>query len=120
MKLKIEKLKIITRNLLKEKNRLEKLVSSKNIEIQELSENIPKKNCVDCNIGIDKDSTRCNSCNNKYIVKTNKKNSKRPPYQQLLKDKEELKYYTKIGRKYNVSDNAVRKWFKTYEKYNEN
>lgn len=118
LELKIEKLKIITRNLLKEKDRLEKLVLSKNIEIKELSENIPKNNCIDCNVGINKDSTRCHSCNNKYIVESNKKDSKRPNYDQLLKDKEELKHYTKIGRKYNVSDNAVRKWFKTYEKYN--
>ena len=31
---------------------------------------------------------------------------------------EELKYYTAIGKKYNVSDNCIRKWFKKFEKYN--
>jgi len=117
LELKIEKLKIIIQNSLKEKERLKKLVQSKNIKIQELSENIPKNKCIDCNIGIDKTSTRCHSCNCKFIFESNKKDSKRPPYNQLLKDKEELKSNVKIGKKYGVSDNAVRKWFKSYEKY---
>lgn len=120
LELKIEKLKIIIKNLLKEKDRLEKQVLTKDIEIRELSDKIPKNKCIDCNIGIDKTSIRCHNCNCRFIVESNKKNSKRPPYDQLLKDKEELKSNVKIGKKYDVSDNAVRKWFKTYEKYKKN
>jgi len=42
----------------------------------------------------------------------------RPPYEQLLNEIEELGYVG-TGRKYGVSDNAIRKWKKIYEKYGE-
>ena len=28
--------------------------------------------------------------------------------------------YVKVGQKYGVSDNGIRKWLKTYDKYEEN
>lgn len=40
----------------------------------------------------------------------------RPPLKQLLEEISELGYVT-TGRKYGVSDNAVRKWVKSYKKY---
>lgn len=40
----------------------------------------------------------------------------RPPYKQLLDDIAKAGY-SGAGRKYGVSDNAVRKWIKVYEKY---
>lgn len=108
--LKIEKYKKLN-NILNEKIlSLRKLVNE-----YKKTQTENKKKCLDCNILICNKSTRCNTCNNKFIFKKNIKN--RPSYDQLLKDREELKYYTKIGHKYNVSDNAVRKWFKNYEKY---
>lgn len=45
----------------------------------------------------------------------NKRKVERPPYEQLLKEIDELGYKG-IGRKYNVSDNSIRKWKKHYEK----
>lgn len=39
---------------------------------------------------------------------------KRPDIITLLKDIKEINAFTKIGKKYGVSDNAVRKWCKTY------
>lgn len=75
-----------------------------------------KKTCIDCNTEIFKTSKRCNNCANKFKFLNNK--GKRPTYEQLIQDKEELIFNTKIGEKYNVSDSAVRKWFKLYEKYN--
>jgi hypothetical protein len=39
----------------------------------------------------------------------------RPEYQILIKEIEEIGY-SATGRKYGVSDNAIRKWVKTYEK----
>lgn len=42
----------------------------------------------------------------------------RPPYEQLINEIENLGY-TGTGRKYGVSDNAIRKWKKFYEKYKE-
>lgn len=41
---------------------------------------------------------------------------KRPPYNKLIKEIEELGYVG-IGKKYKVSDNAIRKWKKFYENY---
>ena len=44
---------------------------------------------------------------------------KRPSYNQLLEEVNEIGYAA-TGRKYNVSDNSIRKWIKMYEKYGEN
>jgi transposase-like protein len=41
--------------------------------------------------------------------------AKRPPYHELLAEIEELGYLA-VGRKYGVSDNAVRKWVRQYER----
>lgn len=43
---------------------------------------------------------------------------KRPPYEQLLAEIEATSYCA-VGRKYGVSDNAVRKWVKFYERERE-
>ena len=47
-----------------------------------------------------------------------KRKVERPSYEQLLSEINELGYVG-TGRKYDVSDNAIRKWKKNYEKYNE-
>jgi hypothetical protein len=39
----------------------------------------------------------------------------RPPYEQLLREVRELGY-SAVGRKYGVSDNAIRKWVRAYER----
>ena len=41
--------------------------------------------------------------------------TERPRYDQLVKEIEELGY-SAVGRKYGVSDNAVRKWVRAYER----
>ncbi len=38
----------------------------------------------------------------------------RPPYEQLMADVASMSFVA-IGRKYGVSDNAVRKWIRWYE-----
>jgi hypothetical protein len=43
---------------------------------------------------------------------------KRPPYEQLLAEIEATSYLA-VGRKYGVSDNAVRKWVRFYERATE-
>ena len=40
--------------------------------------------------------------------------SVRPGVVQLIKDFKELKSFIQVGNKYNVSDNAVRKWCSLY------
>jgi len=71
--------------------------------------------CLDCSKEINKTSIRCGKCASKKRFFDASKD--RPSYEQL---KEDLKKsnYTKVGEKYNVSDNTIRKWMQKYEKYN--
>lgn len=64
-----------------------------------------------CNCGNEKSrgSIKCIDCSEKLRRKT-----KRPPYKQLLKEIKKLGYCG-TGKKYGVSDNAIRKWVKHYE-----
>jgi 5-methylcytosine-specific restriction endonuclease McrA len=73
----------------------------------------PKKivYCLDCNKKIDRKAIRCKSC----VGKLKHQGGKRPSKEQLEKDLTEIKVMVKIGKKYDVSDNAVRKWIKYYD-----
>ena len=42
------------------------------------------------------------------------KNSSKPP-REVLKEKIKTTPFTQIGREYNVTDNAIRKWCKSYD-----
>ena len=65
--------------------------------------------CKDCNKSITKKDARCLDCLKLYRLSQYKGPSK----EQLEQDLIELKHnICAIGRKYGVSDNAVRKWFK--------
>jgi len=59
------------------------------------------------------------TCYKTVLGKTPKpalRKANRPPYRQLLEQVEKFGF-TATGRKYGVSDNAVRKWLKIYQKY---
>lgn len=56
----------------------------------------------------DKESKFCNKCD-----KFNKRKIERPSYEILIKEISELGY-SATGRKYGVSDNAIRKWKNSY------
>jgi hypothetical protein len=49
------------------------------------------------------------------IPKPDTRKVERPPYDQLLREIEEASYLA-VGRKYGVSDNAIRKWVRWYER----
>jgi hypothetical protein len=49
------------------------------------------------------------------IPKPDTRRVERPPYDQLLGEIEESSYLA-VGRKYGVSDNAIRKWVRWYER----
>jgi hypothetical protein len=49
------------------------------------------------------------------IPKPDTRKVERPPYDQLLREIEESSYVG-VGRKYGVSDNAIRKWIRWYER----
>ena len=120
------RMKILEKEIELEKLKRENITyEGKNIKqkcknIKEKGKNIDKikgiNKCLDCNTNIFINSKRCNNCECKRRFLENKGN--RPSQSQLLKDLKELKYYTRVGEKYGVSDNAVRKWLKTYNKYN--
>ena len=81
----------------------------------------PKKitKCTDCDKRISKVSTRCRSCASIKSNETKKKVKDRPSLETLLKDLETMPY-TKVGKKYGVSDNCIRKWIKNYKKIEDN
>lgn len=81
-------------------------INKKQLKLPEIISN--KQVCCDCGKEIYKTSLRCNKCNGIY----NQKNIK-PSLEQLLIDVNELGYCG-TGRKYNVSDNCIRKWLKKY------
>ena len=67
--------------------------------------------CIDCDKIITKKNARCIECSIKY----RNIQSKRPSKEQLIQDISDLKCnMSAIGRKYNVSDNSIRKWIKSY------
>jgi len=78
------------------------------------------KNIVRCNrcgklIGR---GTICKNCYNtqrEYKPHFNSRKVKRPYYNDLKKDISEMSFLA-VGKKYGVSDNAIRKWVKYYEK----
>lgn len=72
----------------------------------------PKKEHIcECGNSITESAKQCFTCYSKFRHTT-----ERPPHQQLLKEIEELGY-SATGRKYGVSDNAIRKWVEYYDKY---
>ncbi len=45
----------------------------------------------------------------------NRRKADRPPYEQLIAEIE-ASGYVAVGRKYGVTDNAIRKWVRAYER----
>lgn len=75
------------------------------------TENI-KSYCINCGIEISKGSIRCINCYKKYIKSTSKSDIK--PDKDVLKLLLEQHSYEAIGRMYNVTGKAVRKWADSY------
>jgi hypothetical protein len=68
------------------------------------------RKCIDCEKEITFYAKRCDNCQ-----KIQLRVVERPSYEQLKAEIEETSYVT-VGRKYGVSDKAIRKWLKQYEK----
>lgn len=86
--------------------RREKSKSSKKKELE-------PKYCAYCGKELIGRDRRNKYCSQECAHKGN--GSKRPDVLTLLNDFKELKYYVQVGKKYGVSDNAVRKWVKLYQ-----
>lgn len=87
--------------------------SGKSTHKQVIYNNVEKQsktNHCTCGKQIKRKSKMCEDCFKKSLRKV-----QRPTYEQLLKEVSESNYL-QIGKKYGVSDNAIRKWIKQYEK----
>lgn len=71
---------------------------------------VKKNKCKDCSVVISKDAERCEPC-----YRINSRKCQRPSLNVLLEDVKKLGYCG-TGRKYGVTDNAIRKWIKQYQK----
>lgn len=67
--------------------------------------------CKDCGKEITKTATYCTLCSRKHTRKV----KVRPDKEQLLLDFKQLQSIVQVGHKYNVTDNAIRKWFFSYD-----
>jgi hypothetical protein len=77
---------------------------------------VKKINFCECGKKITNKSNKCVCCSNREKGKIQRKVD-RPPFSQLIKEINE-NGYSATGRKYGVSDNAIRKWIKQYKKEN--
>jgi hypothetical protein len=84
-------------------------------EVLEQLNHTLKNKCPDCNLEICKRSTRCTLCASKQIVFIAREKG-RPPLSVLLEEKSRMTMVA-MGKKYKVSDNAVKKWIKSYIKF---
>lgn len=64
-------------------------------------------------------SQECYLKNGIIRLRPDSRKVKRPSYKVLIEELKKTSFLA-VGRKYGVSDNAVRKWLKTYQKYGKN
>lgn len=77
---------------------------------------LKNKICPICNNEYSPINSKQKYCSNKCSRLAHRK-VERPSYEQLLKDLEDLNNnFCAVGRKYNVSDNCIRKWLIYYER----
>lgn len=90
-----------------------------NLELTDRANHIRKHNpnpdkggvCVDCGKPISsRRNKRCKRCH-----EVSSRKVKRPPYDELIKMIEGSSYVA-VGKAYGVSDNAIRKWVRFYER----
>lgn len=74
-----------------------------------LRSGIKNYTCIDCGAPVWNINSRCVACNR--IVKSE---GSAKPSREILKDKIKATPFTKIGAEYGVTDNAVRKWCRSY------
>lgn len=80
-------------------------------------------NCVNCNKSFRQSNSKHKHCSQKcrrkfnYISKTRKRKVERPDFNELLNNINNIGY-SATGRKYGVSDNAIRKWIKSNKNEN--
>jgi very-short-patch-repair endonuclease len=108
----VQEIKSLVSNIKISESEIKKL----NQKILEISEerysNRKIKECSVCSIKISKSANKCIKCANKEKIGKYRK-VERPTKEELEKLINSMSWVA-IGRKYNVSDNAVRKWARSY------
>lgn len=97
-----------------EKNNLQYVNFSHNQHL--ISEPNQPNFCIDCGRPIAQSATRCKECEMNYRKSTGEHTTRqveRPSKEELLKDIA-TSSFSAVGRKYGVSDNAIRKWCHSY------
>lgn len=64
--------------------------------------------CPDCGAEVTEEGNRCITCARMFSRKTER------PSREILKEKIRKESFSEIGRQYGVTDNAIRKWCRTY------
>jgi len=80
------------------------------IDAKKTERKVVSKNTCHCGTVIKRRSTMCPSCHSSKQRKV-----QRPAYE-VLAQEISASNYTAVGAKYGVSDNAIRKWMKSYER----
>ena len=80
----------------------------KKMRVVKDKENLKKYYCPDCGKEVTKQGCRCIQCSHKLQYKT------QHPDRETLKKLIRTLPFTTIGKQYNVSDNAIRKWCDKY------
>lgn len=65
--------------------------------------------CQDCGVEITRSAKYCTKCKDKHNRKV-----ERPSKEELINLFKEIRTFSGIGKKFNVSDNTIKKWFKYY------
>jgi hypothetical protein len=99
------------------KSRIREYAKKNKKIVNEYISNIMEKEkqnfCIDCGVKITYKSARCEPC----CKKSSRVVINRPDYETLKKQYENCgKNMTELAKMHNICDNAVKKWFVTYEK----